>query len=111
MSVDFPAPFSPSNMCTSPPLSVRSTPASATTPGKDFRMPRISRIGPAGPGEPAPGSGNFPDPRSRPPESWLEANSQRQLHDARVAGEGRDHAGVGGGDVRRRQAEVRAIED
>ncbi len=45
MSVDLPAPFSPSRMCTSPRRREKSTPSSATTPGKVFLISRISRTG------------------------------------------------------------------
>ena len=45
ISVDLPAPFSPSSTCTSPARSSRSTPSSATTPGNCLRMPRICRTG------------------------------------------------------------------
>src|SRR5260221_2658102 len=37
MSVDLPAPFSPSRTCTSPGATSRSTSSRATTPGKDLR--------------------------------------------------------------------------
>src|SRR5213594_926410 len=47
ISVDFPAPFSPSRRWTAPASSVRSTPSSATTPGNTLRMPRISSTGAA----------------------------------------------------------------
>src|SRR5438067_1805072 len=43
ISVDLPAPFSPSSACTSPGRSSKSTRSSATTPGNRFVMPRISR--------------------------------------------------------------------
>src|SRR5919206_2716717 len=43
ISVDLPAPFSPSRACTSPLRRSKSTWSSATTPGKRFVMPRISR--------------------------------------------------------------------
>src|SRR5471030_2139128 len=45
MSVDLPAPFSPTIAWISPARTVRLTLSSATTPGNVFRMPRISRIG------------------------------------------------------------------
>src|SRR6185369_10822106 len=38
MSVDLPAPFSPSRTCTSPGATSRSTSSRARTPGKDLRM-------------------------------------------------------------------------
>src|ERR1700749_2570454 len=51
MSVDLPAPFSPTIAWISPARTVRSTLSSATTPGKVLRMARISRMaGPAGGG-------------------------------------------------------------
>src|SRR5580765_2361907 len=43
ISVDFPAPFSPSSACTSPLRRSKSTWSFATTPGNRFVMPRISR--------------------------------------------------------------------
>src|SRR6266567_2614736 len=43
MSVDFPAPFSPSSACTSPRRTSNETSSFATTPGNSLRMPRISR--------------------------------------------------------------------
>src|SRR5436309_1093309 len=43
MSVDLPAPFSPSTTCTSPARTSRSTRSSATTPGKRLLTPRTSR--------------------------------------------------------------------
>src|SRR5215211_3159168 len=39
MSVDLPAPFSPSNACTSPARAAKSTSRNATTPGNRFQMP------------------------------------------------------------------------
>src|SRR3954468_20246407 len=45
ISVDFPAPFSPSSACTSPRRSSKSTWSFATTPGKRFVMPMSSRRG------------------------------------------------------------------
>src|SRR5438445_319757 len=39
MSVDLPAPFSPSSRCTSPRRTVRSTLSSATTPGNRLEIP------------------------------------------------------------------------
>ena len=41
MRVLLPAPFSPSRTCTSPRRRSKSTPSSATTPGKVFRMPSM----------------------------------------------------------------------
>src|SRR5439155_15916876 len=43
ISVDFPAPFSPSRACTSPSLRSKSTWSLASTPGNRFVMPRSSR--------------------------------------------------------------------
>src|SRR5215218_6033254 len=43
ISVDLPAPFSPSSACTSPFCRSKSTWSFATTPGNRFVMPRISR--------------------------------------------------------------------
>ncbi len=43
MSVDLPAPFSPSKACTSPRRTSNETPSLATTPGNSLRMSRISR--------------------------------------------------------------------
>src|SRR5436309_10366308 len=43
ISVDLPAPFSPSSAWTSPRRRSKSTRSSATTPGNRFVMPRISR--------------------------------------------------------------------
>src|SRR5438552_2464229 len=48
MSVDLPAPFSPSTTWTSPARTSRSTPSSATTPGKRLLTPRTSRTTPPG---------------------------------------------------------------
>ena len=45
ISVDLPAPFSPSSACTSPAQSVRSMPSLATTPGKTLVIPRSSQSG------------------------------------------------------------------
>src|SRR5215216_4512258 len=45
MSVDFPAPFSPMTECTSPARSTKSTPSSASTPGKWMVMPRMETSG------------------------------------------------------------------
>src|SRR5271166_2528828 len=45
ISVLLPAPFSPTIPCTSPPLSMKSTSASASTPPNDFEIPESSRIG------------------------------------------------------------------
>src|SRR5579862_2510730 len=45
ISVDFPAPFSPTSTSTSPAFKVSETSESARTPGKLFPMPRISRSG------------------------------------------------------------------
>src|SRR6478735_2947448 len=45
MSVDLPAPFSPSSACTSPRRTSRSTLSLATIPGNRFVMPRSSRTG------------------------------------------------------------------
>jgi hypothetical protein len=39
ISVDFPAPFSPINACTSPALSEKSTPLNAFTPGNSLDIP------------------------------------------------------------------------
>ena len=49
ISVDLPAPFSPSRTCTSPLRTSRSTPSSATTPGNVLRMPRMRSAGGAAP--------------------------------------------------------------
>src|ERR1051325_502857 len=43
ISVDLPAPFSPSSACTSPRLTSSDTSSLATMPGNALRMPRISR--------------------------------------------------------------------
>src|SRR5215475_6373224 len=43
ISVDLPAPFSPSSACTSPRRTSNETSSFATTPGNTLRMPRISR--------------------------------------------------------------------
>ena len=43
ISVDLPAPFSPSSACTSPRRTSNDTSSLATTPGNSLRMPRISR--------------------------------------------------------------------
>ena len=43
ISVDLPAPFSPHSACTSPRRSSKSTPSSASTPGKRFTIPRSER--------------------------------------------------------------------
>src|ERR1700757_3378470 len=43
ISVDLPAPFSPSSACTSPRRTSNETSSFATTPGNSLRMPRISR--------------------------------------------------------------------
>src|SRR6516165_8227590 len=45
MSVDFPAPFSPSSACASPRASSKLTRSFARTPGNRFVIPRISRTG------------------------------------------------------------------
>ena len=45
ISVDLPAPFSPTNACTSPAAKVSETPRSARTPPKDFSMPFASSAG------------------------------------------------------------------
>ena len=45
ISVDFPAPFSPSRQCTSPRRSVRSIRSFASTPGNPFVIPASSTIG------------------------------------------------------------------
>src|SRR3972149_4154957 len=45
INVDLPAPFSPSSASTSPGAMARSTPASATTPGKVLTIPRSSTRG------------------------------------------------------------------
>src|SRR4051812_21135136 len=45
ISVDLPAPFSPSSACTSPARTSKLTPFSARTPGKRLEMPRSSRKG------------------------------------------------------------------
>src|SRR4051794_23878846 len=45
ISVDLPAPFSPSSACTSPRFSSKWTWSLATTPGKRFVMPLSSRRG------------------------------------------------------------------
>src|ERR1700733_8437571 len=42
ISVDFPAPFSPSSVCTSPRRMSRLTSSLARTPGNSLRTPRIS---------------------------------------------------------------------
>src|SRR5579862_6710726 len=47
MSVDLPAPFSPTSTSTSPRYNVSETPESARTPGNDFPMLRISSRGPS----------------------------------------------------------------
>src|SRR5512138_3127404 len=47
ISVDFPAPFSPSSAWTSPGSSSKSTASFASTPGNCLVIPRISRTGPA----------------------------------------------------------------
>src|SRR5207249_3382060 len=52
-SVLLPAPFSPSNACTSPAAASKSTPSFATTPGKRFVIPRITTAD-AGGAPPAP---------------------------------------------------------
>src|SRR5215472_5362948 len=43
ISVDLPAPFSPSSACTSPRLTSNETSSFATTPGNSLRIPCISR--------------------------------------------------------------------
>src|SRR6266480_4705048 len=43
ISVDLPAPFSPSSACTSPRRTSKETSSLATTPGNSLRIPRISR--------------------------------------------------------------------
>src|SRR5262245_3896557 len=48
ISVDLPAPFSPSSACTSPRRRSKSTWSFASTPGKRFVMPRSSRTGVSG---------------------------------------------------------------
>src|SRR5438128_740951 len=45
ISVDFPAPFSPSSACTSPSRRSKSTRSFARTPGKRLVIPRSSRTG------------------------------------------------------------------
>ena len=45
MSVDLPAPFSPSSACTSPRRTSKSTLSLATTPGNVLVMPRICSRG------------------------------------------------------------------
>ena len=45
ISVDLPAPFSPSRQCTSPDQSFRSTASFASTPGNAFVIPVSSTIG------------------------------------------------------------------
>src|SRR4249920_1529772 len=45
ISVDLPAPFSPSSACTSPSSSSKSTWSLARTPGNCFVIPRSSRTG------------------------------------------------------------------
>src|SRR5579872_827604 len=45
MSVDLPAPFSPTSACTSARSTSRSTPSRARTPGKVFTIPRIRSSG------------------------------------------------------------------
>src|SRR5205085_8428333 len=45
MSVDLPAPFSPTSACTSPRSTSTPTPSSATTPEKTLRIPSIRRSG------------------------------------------------------------------
>src|SRR4051794_23008116 len=45
MSVDLPAPFSPTSACTSPRRTARLTSEFATTPGNRFVMPRSSMTG------------------------------------------------------------------
>src|SRR5688572_5898503 len=90
-------PPAPTQLTCQPPQPVSSVAKSATRP--------------AGNRDPGTGTRRPPDPRSRIPDPGLKAKSQRQLHHARIAGQRRDHAGVVGGNVRRRQAEVRAIED
>ena len=45
ISVDFPAPFSPTSTSTSPARASSETSSSARTPGKLFPMPRISSSG------------------------------------------------------------------
>src|SRR5687767_2182429 len=47
ISVDFPAPFSPSSACTSPRWRSKSTWSLASTPGKRLVIPRSSRMGTA----------------------------------------------------------------
>src|ERR671939_671070 len=47
-SVLLPAPFSPSSACTSPTAASKSTASFATTPGKDFVIPRITTAGDGG---------------------------------------------------------------
>jgi hypothetical protein len=47
ISVDFPAPFSPSSACTSPRFTSSATSSLATTPGNSLRIPRISRTSPS----------------------------------------------------------------
>src|SRR5438105_15748155 len=49
----FPAPFSPSNACTSPGSASKPTESFASTPGKRLVIPRIETAGEA-PGSPAP---------------------------------------------------------
>src|SRR5882672_10199087 len=51
INVDLPAPFSPSSTWTSPARRSKSTPSSATTPGKRLETPRISRRAEAGIGD------------------------------------------------------------
>jgi hypothetical protein len=43
ISVDLPAPFSPTSACTSPACSANDTPFSACTPANDFRMDEAAR--------------------------------------------------------------------
>src|ERR687887_1417280 len=54
-SVVFPAPFSPSNACTSPAAASKETSSFATTPGKRLLIPTMRTAGGGeAPGEPAP---------------------------------------------------------
>src|SRR5947208_1564997 len=132
ISVDFPAPFSPTTACTSPGRSSKVTPFSACTPANDFVIDAASRR--------LSTEGSYPKGGTRPESNraarrdrrveWLlcvpggrggcfplrscvrdlEHQSESELHVPAVVG-ARDHAGRRVRDVRVWIAEIHVVQD
>src|SRR5919108_5357116 len=108
MSVDFPAPFSPTSACTSPARRSNETPLSARTPLNVLEIESARSNTPGLCGNSLSGRG---DACVAPTCRWLTlpVDAERQRHDPRIVS-GRDDADVRVRDVRGRIAEVDPVE-